>query len=113
MQDNATNTFQPDRASYYKRLMRILFPWRVCENPRDLEGFSESYMTYHIICVLDWKDRLRCLISGKLEVEVKTKTDVVVNKAFSTSAITILAPSYKIPNFDVFMRGGKDEVLGS
>ena len=43
---------------------------------------------------LDWRDRLRALISGKLNVASRIKTDVVVNKAQTISTMTVLPPFY-------------------
>lgn len=57
---------------------------------------APHWMTSHVIGVLDWKDRLRVLISGKIEVVVSTKTDVPVTKAVSKSNLGVLPPSYHV-----------------
>jgi hypothetical protein len=46
----------------------------------------ESYVS------LDWFDRIRVLISGKLHVEQAIQTDVVVGSARATSAFGVLPP---------------------
>jgi hypothetical protein len=44
---------------------------------------------------LGWQDRLRILISGRMHVVTKIKTDVIVNKVVSTVATSIAPPKRK------------------
>lgn len=61
-----------------------------------LEGFAPSYLRIEIIAVLDWRERLRALVSGKLQISVATKTDLPVEKAISRSVVYVLAPNYQL-----------------
>jgi len=45
---------------------------------------------------LGFLDRLRVLISGKVYVALKTKTDVIVETAISKSAVSVLPPTWKM-----------------
>lgn len=60
----------------------------------DALGFCEAHMGSRIICVLSIGDRIRALISGKLAIEVATKTDVIVAKAITRSTVAVLPPTY-------------------
>lgn len=51
---------------------------------------GEMVTNNHIF--LDWKDRLRLIISGKLHVQTRTQTDVIVRCARSRSAARVLSP---------------------
>lgn len=90
-------------ATYQKPAFSI---WRAlgfgtCVAPR-MEEFDEDtrfaparFQTDTII-VLDWKDRLRVLVSGKVMCTVSTKTAVAVPPgAISHSAISVLPPYFK------------------
>lgn len=79
-----------------QRLVERFFPGRWNEPPEDLEGFAPSYMVTEVVTVLDWKDRLRVLVSGKLKVSTQTKTDVIVRKMASQSAVYVLSPYYPV-----------------
>jgi hypothetical protein len=85
-----------DQRPWLQRLVERLFPGKWNEPPEDLEGFAPSYMVTEVVAVLDWKDRLRVLVSGKLNVSTQTKTDVVVNKMDSKSAVYVLSPYYPV-----------------
>jgi hypothetical protein len=62
-------------------------------NPKS--PFVPSYMMTETVAVLDWKDRLRILVSGKLMVSVATRTDVIVFKCQSVSKVSVVPPNYK------------------
>lgn len=68
-----------------------------CRAPRPeedeyAEGFAPSWLVTGVVCHLDWRDRLRVLVSGNLHVECALKTDVVVERSRSTSAVSVLPP---------------------
>lgn len=78
--------------TFRKRIANRLFPQRWEPAPEDLEGFAPSYLVTGVEAVFDWKDRLRLLVSGRLRVEIRTKTDVIVRKTESTSVVCVLPP---------------------
>ena len=67
-----------------------------CSNPNpwpdEMPGFAPAYVTVNTIAVLDWRDRLRVLLSGKLMVAASVKTDVMVGKAETASHVSVLPP---------------------
>jgi hypothetical protein len=79
--------------SFRQRLLWRLFPTRSVPIPEDTDGFAPSYIMTRVISNLDWKDRLRVLLSGRLAVETQTKTDVVVSKMVSQSVVYVLPPN--------------------
>jgi hypothetical protein len=62
------------------------------EEEEHLEGFAASWLMTDTRIRLDWKDRLRVLLSGNLMVSCATKTDHPVGKCFSRSAVSVMAP---------------------
>jgi hypothetical protein len=81
-----------DDRTLLERFVDRLFPARHLDIPEDLEGFAPSYMVTGVFARLDWQDRLRLLVSGKLHVEIRTKTDVIVSKMVSQSVVYVLPP---------------------
>lgn len=57
-----------------------------------LEGFAPSWFVVGTYCHLDWRDRLRVLISGNLHVEQAVKTDVLIGRSRAHSAVSVLPP---------------------
>ena len=71
--------------------------FRECYAPRPPEmeeapGWSESWFIVVTRVHLDWKDRLRLLISGNLMIDHAIKTDVPIARSQATSAISVLPP---------------------
>ena len=81
-----------DTRPLWKRLLSRLFPMRQPTIPDDLEGWAPSYMQTHVVAVLDWRDRLRVLVSGRIHVQTNTKTDVNVERMQSWSAVYVEPP---------------------
>lgn len=79
-----------------RTLMQKLFPARHLSAPEETQGMAEGYLQTDAVCVFDWVDRLRLLISGKLLTQTKTQTDVHVSKARSSSNFYVLPPSAKV-----------------
>jgi hypothetical protein len=77
----------------YRRLLDRLFPQQRLPIPEDTEGFAPSYLVTGCVCQFDWKDRLRILVSGRIRVEIQTKTDVIVRRTQSQSTVNVLPPS--------------------
>lgn len=56
------------------------------------EGWAPSWFIIGTKARLDWKDRIRVLISGKVMIEQAVKTDVIIGRSRSTSAFSVLRP---------------------
>lgn len=56
------------------------------------EGFAPYAFSTHVHFRLDFADRIRLLVSGRAEVEVRTKSDVQPLRLKSRSWIRICAP---------------------
>lgn len=67
-----------------------LFDWRTMDPPE--EGFVVSCLHTETHCILDWKDRIRVLLTGHIVVNVWTKTDVFVKRSKSRSEVAVLPP---------------------
>lgn len=67
-----------------------LLEWRL-QNPPP-EGFALGVFHTETHIRLDWKDRLRVLLSGHLVLDAYSKTDVTVNKAMTLSEVSVLRP---------------------
>lgn len=55
-------------------------------------GLAAGYLVSRVVIRFDWKDRLRILVSGRVEVQVQTTTDVFVRAAVSKSVVNVLPP---------------------
>jgi hypothetical protein len=78
---------------FHKSFSEELFEWRNMEPPE--EGFAPSAFHTETHVILDWKDRLRVLVTGHICVDVWTKTDEPVNRAKSRSEVAVLPPIQK------------------
>jgi len=68
--------------SVWRGLSWRLFP----HSPRpEKDGDERTYLTTDVLFVADWKDRLRFLATGRLRIQVRTYTDVLVNECESIS----------------------------
>lgn len=90
--EQASAFYAKDTRPFWRRWIAQLFPSKAVPIPDGLEGFAPSYMVTHVVSVLDWRDRLRVLVSGRIHVEIKTKTDVVVSEMHSESVLYVEAP---------------------
>lgn len=86
------NAYLPDSRPLWQRFLWRLFPTRTLPIPENLDGWAPSYMMTTTVVCLDWLDRLRMLVSGRLEVTVRTKTNVIVQRMLSDSAAFVLPP---------------------
>ena len=72
-----------------------------CRAPRPeedefAEGYAPSWFIVETFVCLDWKDRLRLLLSGKAMVQAAVKTDVQITRSRSTSAFSVLRPAHDL-----------------
>lgn len=58
----------------------------------EIEGFPPSWITAHTYIRLDWKDRLRVFVSGRLFVAQAIQTDVEVSQSVITTRTSVPAP---------------------
>lgn len=89
------NFYAPDPRRWWERMLSRLFPAQHVEPPEDIEGFFPGYTRTEIRVVMDWRDRLRALVSGKLTVIVLTQTDVAISKMRSGSTFWVNPPFSK------------------
>lgn len=90
---DAQGFYMEYRPPWRERLWRKLgFGHAFVERPDDAPA---GYLCTKTYIHLDWKDRIRVLISGGMCVEVVSVTDVVVATATSTSAAGVLAPGWR------------------
>lgn len=95
--NTASDCYGLQPLTFWQRVANRFFPQRHEPAPEDLEGFAPSYMVTDVYAVLDWKDRLRVLVSGRLRIETRTKTDVIVGRSESTSVVNVLPPRSQFP----------------
>lgn len=73
-----------------------------CSSPRfdeiadDDPNWAAARLRVSTIVNLDWLDRLRLLIGGRLLVEASVKTDVIVRRSMARSNVGVLSPFDKI-----------------
>jgi len=84
--------FAVDTRPWWRRLLAHFFPTGRAAIPEDLDGWAPSHMQTHVVACLDWRDRLRVLVSGRLHVQTNTKTDVQVSRMHSASAVWVEPP---------------------
>ena len=58
----------------------------------EIEGFAPGSITTNVVCHVGWLDRFRLLLTGMAEVQIRTMTNVTVDRAVSVSAMSILSP---------------------
>lgn len=101
MTDQAQGFYAVHKPTSWERIVKFLgfgrhwdealFEWRNQE-PQTGDWFVPSVFSTHTIVRIDWKDRLRILLSGRVEVICFSKMNVVVNRAESRSEFVVLAP---------------------
>lgn len=99
MTDN-THSCSISKPTIADRLWKLLgYGWRPDENVMEWrlqdpppEGFAIGVFHTETHVHLDWKDRLRVLLSGHLVLDAYSKTDVTINKAMTLSEVSVLRP---------------------
>lgn len=72
--------------SIWQRLMWRMFP----HAPRpELPGDERTYLTTEVRVNVDWPDRLRVFVRGRIHVQIRTYTDVEVHDATSVSTFSV------------------------
>lgn len=57
--------------------------------------FAPGYIATVSIIHLDWRDRVRAFLSGKLYHVAAMKTDVLINTSLARSKISVLPPNWR------------------
>lgn len=92
-ESGGSNFYAPDSRPWWRRALSKLFPARaVPEFPDDLGGAAPGHLCTEVDVRLDWLDRLRVLVSGRLRVVTHTQTDVLVFQSRAASAVWVDPP---------------------
>ena len=81
-----------DRLGYFLFPQTYLAPWPGEGEDGYEPGWADGDLTLGISIHLDWLDRIRVLVSGKLSVRTRTKTNVAVGNAKTKSLCHVLPP---------------------
>lgn len=94
--DKADGCYAPDPIPRWKRwLQQKLFPQTCLAYLEDNEpGFAPGECITGVNVVMCWKDRLRALVSGRLNVEMRLRTDVPLNRIVSRSQFNVTPPRW-------------------
>lgn len=60
----------------------------------DDSEFAPGCMDIETIAVLDWGDRIRALVSGKIMVNTSVKMDLPIIRSLARSRVSVLPPYY-------------------
>lgn len=87
------NFYAVEKRTVGQRLARALgFGMPAVPEDDEEPQFAPGRIVTETHALLDWKYRLRVIVSGHVVVIVSTKTNVPVATAFSTSDVGVLAP---------------------
>ena len=81
------------KRTFWESLLWKLFPMTFLPTPDEDPDYPGGYMSTDMVWTLSWLNRIRILVSGKIKIKLYTKTDVIVNKAHSTSVSYVLPPN--------------------
>jgi hypothetical protein len=82
---------------WYKRIWSILgFGHAHAEMHDDHPDFAPGALITDTFTYLDWGDRFRVLISGKINIESRTQTDVAVKYARTNTNVRVLPPTHSM-----------------
>lgn len=88
-----TDGCQAYRPTAAQRLWRALgFRTPFVPYPDQEDGFVEGRMLITAVSELDWADRLRVLLSGKVQHSCSVQTDILVGRAKTTVRFGVLPP---------------------
>ena len=93
------NTCEVNRIGFWSQIAR-LFGYGDClqpdfENDPFAEGYAEASLQTVVFVHLDFKDRLRLLLTGNMVVRTSTKTDQIIMRSYSKSKTSILPIGYR------------------
>jgi hypothetical protein len=68
-----------------QRLLAWLFPAPALPEMREMDGFAPAYVETHVVVQFSLGARLRVLLTGRIHVITRSKTDVPITRMFSNS----------------------------
>ena len=80
------------RLGFGTRWDEALFDWRSADPGPD-DWFVPGVLSTRTVVHVDWRDRLRLLLSGKCEVATYTRTNVAVARGETRSLFSVLPPA--------------------
>lgn len=95
---NQTGYLTCEPLTFRKRVSRLLFPSGALaadSTPR-FEGCADGEAHTVMRIRLSWVDRLRLVVSGAAQVEIRHRTDVEVRKMVSLGVFYALPPGSKV-----------------
>lgn len=92
---NAEGYYQVEKLTLGQRFWRKLGFRERHIAPPDAPDMAPGWVATVTTTHVDWRDRLRILVSGRVLLKSFTQTDVIVRKARSTSSFSVLPPGGK------------------
>lgn len=80
--------------SWKDRLRRKLFPWLPCETPKAPATYKDV-LIMRVSCELSFADRLRVLVTGRIEIESRTVTE---NEIGNHETESVARPGHGLKN---------------
>lgn len=91
--DNARAYYAEYRRTIWDRLgFRLAARAPRPEHEEEMPGFAPSWFVVGTRIRLDWKDRIRVLVSGNAHVDIAVKTDLMISKSQASSDFAVLPP---------------------
>lgn len=84
----------PEPLSFMQRIGHYLFPRRYCDQPKFAGYIYPEMITIRTRVVLDWKDRIRVLVTGNLLIETRTACEHVVGNTQTQSMVEVQPPKF-------------------
>ena len=81
-----------------RTLIQRLFPGRLPPAPDFDDDAGQDVLTTTSITVLNWKDKIRVLISGKIKVQISIVLSAVVDPLETVGNFHVLPPNYPLPS---------------
>lgn len=75
------------------KLRRKLFPYRHCQLPEASAEWKDC-MTVHTTCVLSFTDRIRAMLTGRIEVTSRTVTENEIGSHTTASEVYVRPPAF-------------------
>lgn len=92
---NCVAIFDEYHPTWRDRIRWALFPMTYCELPEvPSEAATKDCVTVHSVTKFSWADRLRVLISGRVETVSRTVTQHEVGHTFTKSECFPLGPEF-------------------
>jgi hypothetical protein len=80
-----------DTPTRWQKFVRRCFPYYAPEWPPHLFKYTDG-VRHEIVATISWRDRIRILLSGRIEVQVLTGTENKIGANESASRVNVLPP---------------------